>query len=131
MNVCVGHKEIQTTLEESPKMHIQNIYNMGGRKIGDGNAITNMITIDSLNLERVDYMKIDVEGAEHLVIAGAERTIKKFKPVIYFEDLNSLDSEYIQKIGASNIPNSFELLKSYGYSNFQKIAFSNVLATII
>ena len=104
---------------------------MGGRKIGDGNAITNMITIDSLNLERVDYMKIDVEGAEHLVIAGAERTIKKFKPVIYFEDLNSLDSEYIQKIGASNIPNSFELLKSYGYSNFQKIAFSNVLATII
>lgn len=130
MNVCVGHKQVKTTLAESPKMHIENVYNMGGRGIGDGNIITNMITIDSLNLERVDYMKIDVEGAEHLVIAGAEQTIKKFKPIIYFEDLNTLDTAYIEKIGASHIPNSYELLKSYGYNSFQNIAYSNVLATV-
>jgi FkbM family methyltransferase len=130
MNVCVGHKEIKTTLGELPKMHIENIYNMGGRGIGDGETNTNMITIDSLNLDRVDYMKIDVEGAEHLVIAGAEQTIRKFKPIIYFEDLNRLDTGFLEKIEALHIPDAYQLLRDYGYNNFQNVAFSNVIATI-
>lgn len=43
-------------------------------------------TIDSLNLEDLDFLKIDVEQAELSVITGAINTIKKFKPVIEFEN---------------------------------------------
>ena len=34
---------------------------------------------------RVDFIKIDVEGGEYLVLQGAEQTIKQHQPVIVFE----------------------------------------------
>ena len=44
-----------------------------------------LTTIDSLELDKVDFMKIDVEGYETLVIQGAMNTIKKYKPIICME----------------------------------------------
>lgn len=44
-----------------------------------------LTTIDSLSLNRLDFMKIDVEGYESLAICGAMETIKRFKPVIIME----------------------------------------------
>lgn len=44
-----------------------------------------LTTIDLLNLDKLDFMKIDVEGYEPLVINGAMNTIKKCKPVIIME----------------------------------------------
>lgn len=41
--------------------------------------------IDKELLPRVSFIKIDVEGAEYLVMKGAERCIKTAKPVIVFE----------------------------------------------
>lgn len=43
------------------------------------------ITLDSLNLVDVDFIKIDVEGHELELIEGAAQTIQKYKPVIYCE----------------------------------------------
>lgn len=44
-------------------------------------------TLDSfLNESGVDYIKIDVEGAEMEVIQGALETIKKYKPKIFVEN---------------------------------------------
>jgi FkbM family methyltransferase len=36
-------------------------------------------------LNRLDYVKIDVEGAEDQVLAGARATLKKFRPIVQFE----------------------------------------------
>jgi FkbM family methyltransferase len=36
-------------------------------------------------LNRLDYVKIDVEGAEIQVLAGANETLKKFRPIIQLE----------------------------------------------
>ena len=36
-------------------------------------------------LDRLDYLKIDVEGAEQQVLLGAKRTIKKYRPIIQME----------------------------------------------
>jgi FkbM family methyltransferase len=45
-----------------------------------------VVTLDELctweGLTRLDYVKIDVVGAEHGVIAGASRTIRQFGPMI-------------------------------------------------
>jgi FkbM family methyltransferase len=51
-------------------------------------ATTLDLLVESLNLQKVDFIKIDVEGFEPNVIAGAKKTIARFQPMIYCE-LNS------------------------------------------
>lgn len=41
--------------------------------------------LDDYNFENVDLIKIDTEGYEINVCRGSVETIKKYKPVIYFE----------------------------------------------
>jgi len=72
-----------------------------------GNITTEKcITIDSLNLVKCDFIKIDVEGAEWETLAGATETIKKFHPVIILETWNS--KKNMVKLGKYCI--------DYGYS---------------
>jgi FkbM family methyltransferase len=56
-----------------------------------------LTTIDKivaeLNLTRVDFVKMDVEGAEARAIAGARETIVKFKPRLSITAEHSLDDE--------------------------------------
>ena len=48
-----------------------------------------LLSLDDLNKDnffnKIDFIKIDVEGAESLVLEGAKKTIKKFKPTIQIE----------------------------------------------
>ena len=46
----------------------------------------NTMTIDSLNLERIDLMKIDVEGAEKEVLGGARKSLERCRPDIILEN---------------------------------------------
>lgn len=43
------------------------------------------LSIDSLNLTEVDFIKVDVEGAESDVLSGAVETIRRCRPIIFFE----------------------------------------------
>lgn len=43
------------------------------------------VTVDSLNLPRVDLLKIDVEGMELDVLAGAAETIARCRPALFVE----------------------------------------------
>jgi len=45
-----------------------------------------VLTIDGLDLQRCDFMKIDVEGMELEVLKGAQKTIARFKPALYVEN---------------------------------------------
>jgi FkbM family methyltransferase len=49
------------------------------------NIDVNLTTIDLLSLNKLDFIKIDVEGYERLVIEGAMNTIKRCKPIIVME----------------------------------------------
>jgi FkbM family methyltransferase len=49
----------------------------------------NVITVDSLNLSRVDFIKLDVEGMEQDVLEGARATIDRCHPVLTVEVLKS------------------------------------------
>jgi FkbM family methyltransferase len=46
-------------------------------------ALDNLFAWEGLN--RLDYLKIDVEGAEAQVLAGAKETISKYRPIIQVE----------------------------------------------
>jgi FkbM family methyltransferase len=138
-NVCVGHKNTVTTM--SQKTHCgENIHanvsygegpimNLGGMSIGQGGQSTLMITIDSLGLNKCDFIKLDVEGAEGLVIQGAANTIRKFRPVICYEYADYLDmSGLCETLGLSELPYPKKELEALGYKEFQHLGGDNWLA---
>ena len=52
-------------------------------------ALDIVISIDSMSLPRVDFIKIDVEGMEEEVLAGATNTIARSKPIMLIETIKS------------------------------------------
>jgi FkbM family methyltransferase len=56
--------------------------------------VVEVVTIDSLALPHIDFMKIDVEGFEFDVITGAEQTIRKHRPVMIVEQKPSQAERY-------------------------------------
>lgn len=69
-------------------------------------------TLDSYNIENVDFIKIDVEGFEPEVLHGSAKTITTFKPVLFIEVLNKYKS---------NSP-VFSILDNFGYAQVMQIA---------
>ncbi len=72
-----------------------------------------LVTLDSLKLKRCDLIKIDVEGMELDVIKGARKTLKAFKPVVYFE--YTTRKEWL-------LAGIFKIMKPLGYRFFWHIA---------
>ncbi len=61
--------------------------NFGGIELSSaGGEPVDVLTIDSLRLPACQFIKIDVEGREQSVIAGAAQTIARFSPVLYVEN---------------------------------------------
>lgn len=80
-----------------PVVDVDKPYNVGGVRLEDAvyDEKTRLpkeevpcMRIDSMGLERLDFVKIDVETMEHKVLAGASDTIAKLRPVIMAEALN-------------------------------------------
>jgi FkbM family methyltransferase len=65
-------------------------FTSGASLVGKGGdrLMIKTIAIDSLGLDRVGAMKIDVERGEPLVLAGARQTIARCKPAILIEVLD-------------------------------------------
>lgn len=59
------------------------------KKSSHDSYVVDTVTVDSLvkdeGLDRVDWVKIDVEGHEVHVLRGARSTLKKFKPVVLID----------------------------------------------
>jgi FkbM family methyltransferase len=71
------------------------------------------ITIDDFvekhALPRIDFVKIDIEGAEDLAIAGARRTLEKYHPRL------SISSYHIDSKNEKQHYKLVDMLKPYGY----------------
>jgi FkbM family methyltransferase len=70
-----------------------------------------LVTIDSMMLDRLDFIKLDVEGYEELVIGGAIETIKKYKPVIALECW----ADHYGQVDVEFTKTKFKMLLDIGY----------------
>ena len=91
--------------------------NFGGVRVEKREGVFNFfnsveeITIDHLNLEKVDLIKIDVEGYETRVLEGGKTTIEGKRPLLYVEN-------HIEKYAKGVI----EKIKSFGYDVYEHLA---------
>lgn len=76
-----------------------------------------MITLDSLGLTDVDYIKADCEGFEENVFRGAEATIALCKPVIMVEQKRQMAADFgLETLGA------VKFLQTLGYKVVEEIS---------
>ena len=101
-NKAVGESFRQVDIE------ITDPQNTGQNHVKEGEGIE-MVPIDSLNLDNVDFLKLDVEGYEYNALLGASETLKRCNPVVLIE-VNGLAQRY-----GFNDEDAKEYLVSLGY----------------
>lgn len=125
----------------------QEFYNQNGPGSGKGrgNIVGNFIDLDTYvlkkNLPRVDYIKLDIEGAELDMLHGAAKTIARWKPKMAIsayhkhEDLWTLatyikslrpDYEFKFRHYALNFTKN-DTLKNFGLDGFVPTVWEMVL----
>jgi len=76
-------------------------------------------TIDAFakeqKIDRVDLLKIDVEGTEIKVLRGGDHCIDQYRPIIIYEYSSIID----ELSRSDNSPKSFEFLGAKGYVQFE------------
>ena len=64
--------------------------------VSDPAGEISVATLDSMVSGPVDFLKIDVEGMEMSVLAGAEQLIRRARPLIYIEIANANTTAFVE-----------------------------------
>lgn len=131
------HDVVDPWVDPSGEMIFENLsyggdeeFNLGGIGFGHDGEIVKTTTIDSLDLDFCDFIKLDLEGAEAIALVGAINTIKKFKPTIMFEYNHHQLDEYFYEMFGLQRQTPMEILEALGYT-IAEIERDNFLATPI
>jgi hypothetical protein len=68
-------------------------------------------TLDSYNFDKVDFIKIDVEGYEPEVLEGAKQLINRHRPIIFFE----VNLPELRKHGRQSLSRLENALRGYDF----------------
>jgi FkbM family methyltransferase len=102
LEFAVSDHDGQTLLYDAGRQSSASFYGSGSCPSYQVEVRTIDTMVSQLQLPRVDWIKIDVECAEPQVLAGMEKTIRRFRPNILFENNAAAGS-------------SIELLRAHGY----------------
>ncbi len=100
LNNAVGDSEGTIVVPVLNPASEQNFGGLDLRQHEEGETVKK-ITVDSLDLHRFQFIKLDVEGMEIMALTGARETISKCKPVLYVENDREENSEGLIRLIAS------------------------------
>lgn len=112
--------------------------NFGGLGLGENGEDIKLTTIDNMNLENIGYIHCDAQGSEEFIFSKGVETIKKYRPVILYEN-NSTYGRYLYDNVCKSYPNYEEEgkfnIKNYcieqlNYSQFID-TFNNSIDTLL
>lgn len=85
--------------------------NIGDLSIGTSGERVEIRSLDSFNLPRVDWVKIDIQGYEIKCLTGAIKTIQKHRPYLIIE----VENHQLRRFNYSSA-DLFKLLKEINYN---------------
>lgn len=100
--------------------------NFGGIGLGVNGEKIKVTTIDNMKLENIGYIHCDAQGAENFIFSKGIETIKKYRPVILYEN-NQYYGKYLYNNVCKSYPNYKEesvfdikkfCMEQLGYSSF-------------
>lgn len=107
-----------------------------GHIASNGDKVVEIIDIDTYfnekNLSRIDFIKMDIEGAEMSALKGAAGTISKFKPKLAICLYHKLEDLWEIPLYIKSLREDYEFsLRHYGTDmrNYPKAKFKNLLET--
>ncbi len=95
LNIAAYNADIEIPLfkgSDSAKNSLKEDSNKGSHKV---RARPLDMVLEELEIEKVDLIKIDVEGVEYEVVQGLERTLKNQNPKVFVE-ISSRDHEKVR-----------------------------------
>jgi len=96
--MALGNEEGECLIPVLDYSQPNNFGGIGVDMVEEGEAVP-MGRLDDFQLERVDFIKLDVEGFESKVLEGAAETIERCRPIMYIEnDRAEKSAELIQRL---------------------------------
>lgn len=77
----------------------------GASQLSDEGQIVGLMTIDSLGLDDVVIIQLDVEGHELAALEGARATIERTSPIVMIEDNERACDTFLEELDYSHIRN--------------------------
>lgn len=78
--------------------------NFGGVGLGNDGESIQLTTIDDMDLDDIGYIHCDAQGSENFIFSKGIETIRKYKPVILYEN-NELYGRYLYDQVCNSYPN--------------------------
>lgn len=72
--------------------------NFGGVGIGPGGEDVIFTTVDDMPHTDIGFIHCDAQGAEQYIFSKAQETIKRDRPVIYYENPKTDDGKFIKRV---------------------------------
>lgn len=100
--------------------------NFGGIGLGNDGENVNLTTIDNMMLDNIGYIHCDAQGSENFIFSKGIETIKKYRPVILYENnekyarylYNSVCKAYSSYIEESKFDIKKYCMEELNYSNY-------------
>lgn len=130
LNECTNIIPIAKALGNSPQkvpssvfFSVRNNEDFPSIEPSENEDVVDIIPIDSLNLNNISLIKIDVENYEYFTLLGAKETILRNQPILLFECWVKANYESTPPLEKENFDRVIALIESYGYEIYS--IFSN------
>jgi hypothetical protein len=84
-NYGLGSKESLVSVKNVTSGNIEN-FSIRNQQSELGEENIKVITLDSLNLRKCNFIKVDIEGMEEEMLKGARKTISSCRPILFVEN---------------------------------------------
>jgi FkbM family methyltransferase len=112
IQTALGSEPGETTM--SPVAYENGWVNIGDTSVGDGGEAVDVRTLDELQIQSLNFIKMDVQGYELFALQGGKKLIKQTLPDIFIE----IEEHQLAKFNVTK-DQLVNYIKSFGYRMFR------------